>query len=322
MDDLYDSFQFLIGNSSAFSLAWMQYDFGSPVVIDHIGLFGYTGFGVVLDGASIYVGNSPAYANNTKCPGGPLKVSTATLAMAEAQGVVPALPSAINVGCPLTGRYVHLVSNNFMLLVAEMQVWAPSFASPLSTGCAAQSTVCPAGTYYSAPATASSDRVCTPCAAGTFSGTTTPSTAGTSVSTGCTPQSSTCSAGFFYSAEATATTDRACTACAPFTFSPGDTSSSYGTVVSKACRPQTFSCDAGSFYSAPAAIACSAAVMQDTSTCLNMTGETSFIIAPTETDAAAACSAACCAQNNANANANVVCSAWTVRKWTENNATV
>ena len=323
MDNLYDDFELSLGNASTpLSLAWMQFDFGAPVVVDHISLFGYTGFGFVLDGSSLYVGNSPTYANNTKCPGGPYTVSTATLAMAQAQGVVPALPNAISVACPLTGRYVQLLSSSFMLLVAEMQVWAPSFATPLSASCASQSPVCQAGTYYSAPATATADRVCTPCAEGTYSRTTTPSTAATAVSTGCTPQTATCDAGFYYSAAASATKDRACTACAPFTFSAGATSSTYGTVVSKACQPQTYSCAAGSFYAAPAAIACAATILQNTSTCYNMTGETSFTIASSVTDAAAACSAACCALNNANASASLACSAWTVRPWTESNSTL
>jgi hypothetical protein len=108
---------------------------------------------------------------------------------------------------------------------------SPAVGDDVATQCsAAISLTCPQGTYFSQAATAIADRVCSPCAAGTWTdpGATTPSF-GIDPATRCANlQSSSCFPGYYYSAAANGTSDRGCTPCESGTYSAAGMRSVFG----------------------------------------------------------------------------------------------
>lgn len=136
-------------------------------------------------------------------------------------------------------------------------------------------TTCQPGTFQVAAGTATTDRSCSPCGAGTYS-TAMNSTACTAFTT--------CSPGSFVQTAGTATADRACAACANETYSTATNAT--GCVAQTVCQPGSFvsapasattartcaSCSSGTFSSSSNAAACTALTVCQPGTFVNQQG--------------------------------------------------
>jgi hypothetical protein len=119
-----------------------------------------------------------------------------------------------------------------------------------------QSSSCQPGAYYSSAAIMTDDRACTPCAPGTYSPSSTPSTLSTATSTTCAfTQSAFCAPGTYFAADASAVEDRTCVACPAGFFAAMSSASDFGTPVVATCASQqSQQCGTGTYYSAPATL--------------------------------------------------------------------
>ena len=196
--------------TTADAVPWWQVDLGAPMQVSYINFYDRPGW-TRGDGLMIYVGNSSCATSGTASTFGPpaglppsyagpsgamvacpavsgqtytppiFNMSTITLTMAQAQmsldqssGLTVPMANAVQVQCPLIGRYVVVAIPTNCLNFLEVQVVGPptqqicaacpagTFSAPGATSC----TNCPAGTY----AASAGLTACLPCAAGSISG--------------------------------------------------------------------------------------------------------------------------------------------------------